>query len=407
MREMGIWTCITGYRQRLLAILDQNKATATELPLDQDVIEYTIDSPVDLTDQLTPLQYLALEVAVPVPPLVDLTTASRIDHAKEFLTVLISRILGANVTVHHYLLGNLLVLSPRVNGRFLVYRMRQVITNFKAQIDPNLLLHYRVIDPHPLSMLPLSEPNHLNIRYLEDIPLTSHDQLPNEADLQLLTIANQTRGLLEQGWRVVESLSDTDRKVQLLQLLGPVKTLVRGDHTTIFYRPDEHLLISSDWVLQPKTLTLVGDWMYPNISDTIVEGGGLPPVNPVGTVSGVQQRRRKATDGPLAELSQWTRYRAKLYWNIIDLLPDKGWIGPTLSLTIETTDKWREALAAISRPIDRVVVTPIAEWEQGEYAKSHLEARGIRSLLIPANFDFLQPEGWFLLTDQQVEIPHG
>jgi len=145
--------------------------------------------------------------------------------------------------------------------------MRQVITNFKAQIDPNLLLHYRVIDPHPLSMLPLSEPNHLDVRYLEDIPLTSHDQLPNEAGLQLLTIANQTRGLLEQGWRVVESLSDTDRKVQLLQLLGPVKTLVRGDHTTIFYRPDEHLLISSDWVLQPKTLTLVGDWMYPDISD--------------------------------------------------------------------------------------------------------------------------------------------
>jgi hypothetical protein len=398
--------CITGYRDRLMGLLDKYTVTVSERPLDQDVVQYTIEGGDNrLLEELSPLQYIPLEVAIPVTEamLASSDFPTQLAYAKELLTVLIARILGAVVRIVDYRLEDLLFLSPLVivpEGEVALYRSRWVVTNFKSQIDPNLLLKYRVINPHPLSILALEENNNIEKRYLSDIPLTPADS-ESLTDLESYLIDNRTKALQEEGWRV--TLGDRD-KVPILEMLGPVKTIELGTRLFIFYRPDPHLLLSSNWISRPDFLTIVGDWMNPPISDTVIGGGGAPSPNPVGTVSGVVQDRSPLVTEITSEREQWNRYRARLFWNS---LPFDGWISPTLSLVVHTSDKWRDYLEAMKRPIDKVVATPFETIEEANYSHSHLAAGGVKSYLIPGNFDFSNPKGYYLLTEGSVIIPRG
>lgn len=427
-----VLTCITGL-SAITPIIKDIDAMVIETPLDQDVVQYDIylDSP-SLLQQLSKLQYQVVQVAIPLSEgeLVDPNLSTKILNAKELLTVLISRILGANLSsVTDTIRENYLFLTPKVRGpnqEYLLYRSREVVQNFHSRVE--LFLNYQVVEPHPMAILAI---NLLGLEqqvvWLEDIPLTAVSTFP------FLAVQNLTQTLLANGWLYTYSLSDTERKRQLLSIVGPTKVVKRGPIEVVFYQPDPHLLLSVNWIERvllgakrlgseatqgvgepgPKDtgeakLTLIGPWMSPPISELFYVGGGIPPLNAIGTLSGrgMGATELETTVERKGEVEQWQAVRAKLMWSALQIRIQGryAWIDPTLALVIPITPEWRKYLSFPITDPKLLSVRVVPTLEQGYNDRYYLYSRGISSLLVPSNFDIDSPEAPYYLVKNDIQV---
>ena len=326
MSALEMVICITGYHDQLKAIIDSYPVSVYETLLDQDVVQYNIELPDDdeLLDAITPLQYQALQIVIPFNVSIDLPAA------KEMLTVLISRILGARVvSITHLIRNGYLFLTPRVGDGYLLYRSREVIQDFHSRVDPNLLVDYRVLDPHPMVLLAVHRLGR-KVRWVEDIAV-----IPLKEE-ERLDVHNLTLSLLSQGWRLTYDKVPLDK----LRAIGEVEIVQRGHITVTFYKPDPILLLSNDQLYHLTQLTITGPWMAPVISDTIMEGGGIPSLNPIGTVSGVSRGANRMYTETSNDKETWDRIRAKLQ-DKAKHIPGAR-IDPTLALVIPFRTDWKE-----------------------------------------------------------------
>jgi len=326
MSTLEMVICVTGYHDQLKAIIDTYPVSVYETVLDQDVVQYDIDIPDndELLDAITPLQYQVLQVVIPFNESIDLP------NAKEMLTVLISRILGAHVvSITHLIRNGYLFLTPRVGNGYLLYRSREVIQDFHSRVDPNLLIDYRVLDPHPMVLLAVHRLGK-KVRWVEDIAV-----IPQKEE-ERLDVYNLTRDLLRQGWRLTYDRVPLDK----LRAIGQVEIVEQGLTTVTFYKLDPNLLVSNDQLYQLTELTITGPWMAPVMSDTIMEGGGIPSLNPIGTVSGVSRGANRMYKETISDKDTWDLIRTKLQ-DKVKHIPG-AWIDPTLALVIPFRTDWRE-----------------------------------------------------------------